>query len=186
MADRLFTSPRERRLWGWTLAVVAAIFSTLAVAPKLTAILRDRNLLDNLFFAGFLLVLATIAWHGLRRRPSRVEIGVVMGVAAAYLLVFVRMSIPPEERTHLVEYGVVAIFIHEALTERASQGRRVPLPALIAIVATVAIGALDEAIQAFVPNRAFDPRDLLFNVAAAVMAVAAATALAWARRRASA
>ena len=31
-----------------------------------------------------------------------------MGIAATYLLVFVRMAIPTE-RSHLIEYGVVAV-----------------------------------------------------------------------------
>jgi VanZ family protein len=94
--------------------------------------------------------------------------------------VLFRVTIP--ERSHLVEYGVVAVFIYEALTERASQGRRVPLPALLAVVATSLVGALDECIQAFLPSRVFDPIDILFNVLAGVMAVVASAALSWARR----
>ncbi len=179
----LFASDRERRLWLWTLAVVAAIYSTLGLTPTLAEELRARNLLGAAFVLGMLLVAATVVTQGLRARPGGAEIAVASGVAAAYLLVFVRMAIP--ERTHLVEYGVVAVFIHEALTERASQGRRVPVPALLAVLATALIGVLDECIQAFLPSRVFDPRDILFNVLAGVMAVAASLALAWARRQGS-
>lgn len=93
------------------------------------------------------------------------------------------MATPIAERTHLIEYGVVAILIYAALTERASQGRRVPILALLAILATALIGILDECIQAFSPNRVFDPQDMLFNVLAAIMSVIALMALAWARRR---
>lgn len=177
-----FSSNRERRLWTWTLAVVVAIYSTLGLAGALARTLRDRDLLDGVFVFGFLLVLATIAWQGLRRRPGGAEIGVALGVLAAYLMVFVRMGIPVVERTHLIEYGVVAVFIHTALMERASQGRRVPLPVLLAVLATALVGVLDECIQALLPNRVFDPRDILFNLLAAVMAVAASVALDWARR----
>jgi VanZ family protein len=87
------------------------------------------------------------------------------------------------ERSHLMEYSVVALLIHEALTERASHGRRVPVPALLAVLATVLIGVLDECIQAFVPSRVFDPLDMVQNAVAAVTAVAASVALHWARRR---
>ena len=87
-----------------------------------------------------------------------------------------------EERTHLIEYGVVAVFIHEALTERASHDRRVPLPAALAILATALLGALDECIQAFLPTRAFDVQDMVFNTLAAVMAIANSLVLGWARR----
>lgn len=178
----LFSSVRERRLWAWTLAVVVAIFSTLGLAWTLAGALRDRGLLDAAFVLGMLLVGAAIVTLALKTRPGSAEIGIALGVAAAYFLVFVRMAIP-EERTHLIEYGVVAVFIYEALTERASQGRRVPVPALLAIVATALVGVLDECIQAFLPSRVFEPRDILFNVLAGVMAVAASVTLGWARRR---
>ncbi len=178
----LLTSARERRLWVWTLAAVVAIYSTLGLARTLAGVLRDRNMLDSLFVLGFLLVLATIAWQGLKKRPGGAEIGVALGVAAVYLMAFVRMGIP-EERTHLVEYGVVGVFIYEALTERLSQGRRVPQPALLAVVGTAFLGVLDEGIQAVLPSRVFDPVDILVNVLAGMMAVGASLALGWARRR---
>ena len=177
----LFTSSRERRLWLWTLAVVAAIYSTLGLARTLAGVLRTHGLLEALFMLSFLLVGAVIVAYGLKTRPGGLEIGVALGVAAVYILVFVRMA-TPEERTHLIEYGVLSIFIYEALKERASQGRRVPVPALLAVLAASLIGLVDENIQAFLPNRAYDERDLLFNVLAAVMAVAASMALTRARR----
>ena len=176
-----FTSHRERRLWGWTLAVVAAIYSTLGLAATLAEFLRNRGLFDDLFVLGLILIGAAILAQGLTWRPRGIEIVVTLGIVATYLLVFARMAIP-EERTHLIEYGVVAVFINEALTERASQGRHVPVPALLAVLATAMVGLLDECIQAFLPNRVFDYRDILFNGLAAVMAVAASVALAWARR----
>ena len=39
----LFISDRERRLWFLTLAVVAAIFSTLGLATRLAGALRERG-----------------------------------------------------------------------------------------------------------------------------------------------
>jgi hypothetical protein len=176
-----FVSRRERRLWGWTLAVVVAIYSTLSWAPTLSQFLRDHGLIDGVFVLGLILIGAAILTQALKVRPHGTEIGVALGIVATYLLVLVRMAIP-EERTHLIEYGVVAIFVKEALTERASQGRRVPVPALLAILTTALVGLLDECIQAFLPTRVFDFRDILFNGLAAVMAVAASVALTWARR----
>lgn len=83
---------------------------------------------------------------------------------------------------NLVEYGVVAVLVYEALTERASRGRRVPVPAVLAVAVTSVLGALDEGIQLFLPSRVFDPVDILFDVLAAGMAVAASVALGRARR----
>ena len=177
----IFSSARERRLWIWTAVVVAAIYSTLGLARTLVDYLGNDFISVGLFLAGCLLVLATVVTQGLRVRPGGAEIAVALGVAAAYLLIVVRMSVPTE-RSHLVEYGVVAVFIHEALTERADRGRRVPVPALLAIVAASLVGVIDEGIQRFIPSRVFDPVDILFNVLAATMAVTASVALRWARR----
>ena len=177
----LVTSDRERRLWLWTLAVVTAIFSTLALAPTVAAELRDRGILDAAFVWSALLILAATVALGLKIRPGGAEIGVALGVVAVYLMVFVRMALP-EERTHLMEYGVVAVFIHEALKERASQGRRVPVPALFALVATALLGWIDEGIQALLPSRVYDIQDVGFNALAGLMAITAGLALARARR----
>ena len=177
-----FTSQRERRLWVWTLTVVVAIYSTLGLARTLAAVLAEWNLGVGLFLVCCLLVVATAVTQGLRVRPGGVEIAVALGVVAAYLLLFVRMSVPTE-RSHLIEYGVVALFMHEALTERAHQGCHVRAPALLAVLATGLVGVIDECIQLVLPSRVFDPRDMLFNVLAAVMAVAASSALCWARKR---
>ena len=181
----IFSSARERRLWLWTLAVVVAIYSTLGISRTLAEYLREHGLLEAasfvLFLLGMLLVGATIVTQGVKARPGGAEIAVALGVTAAYLMVFLRMAVL-EERTHLIEYGVVGVFIHAALAERASQGRRVPLPPLLAILATAVLGLLDECIQVFLPSRVFDPQDILFNLLAGTMAVAASVALAWARR----
>jgi hypothetical protein len=179
---KFFVSIRERRLWLWTLAVVVAIYSTLRVVPQLSGFLRDRNLLDDTFFAGFLLMLVAIAVQGLRLRPGGAEIGIGLGIIVVYFMVFLRMNIP-EERSHLVEYSIVALLIFEALKERVSQGRRVPVPALLAIGLTTLIGFIDEIIQLFLPNRYFDFIDVGFNALAALMAVGAGVVLSYARDR---
>ncbi|MCY4112120.1 MAG: VanZ family protein [Chloroflexi bacterium] len=177
-----FSSVRERRLWAWTLLVVAAIYSTLGLATTLAGLLSDAGVLTPLFVLAMLLIAAAVVTRGLTWRPGGAEIAVALGVAAVYGLVFVRMALETE-RSHLIEYGVVALLIYEALTERASRGRRVPVPALLAFLAAVVVGTVDEGIQAWLPVRVFDPLDILFNALAAFMAVAGSVALAWARRR---
>jgi len=87
-----------------------------------------------------------------------------------------------EERTHLIEYSLVAILIHQALIERQRQGRQVPSSAALAVVVTALLGLLDECIQAILPNRVFDLVDIGFNALAGLMAILASLALARARR----
>jgi len=178
----LFTSDRERRLWFWALAVVIAIYSTLGPAQVLAEALRERNLLRVSVAVVLLLAGATIAGRWAKGRPGRREIGVALGVTAAYLMTLFRI-LSPEERTHLIEYGVVAILIHQALTERLRHERRVPAPAALAVAVTALLGWLDEGIQALLPGRVYDIRDVGFNALAGLLAIVASLALARARRR---
>lgn len=166
----------------WAAVVVVAIYSTLGLTRTLAGELRNRDMLDDTFFFAFLVVLAAIAIQALRVRPGGVEIWIGMGVIAVYVMVFLRMA-SPEERTHLVEYSVVALLIYEALRERSHHGEPVSRPALLAVAATAAIGVVDEAIQLVLPFRVFDPIDIGFNALAAAMAVGASVALSWARNR---
>ena len=178
-----FSSARERRLWIWTGAAVAAIYSTIPLAGSLIRVMPDNNQAGFLFIVAMILIGATIILEGLKIRLSGAEIGIALGIVAVYLLAIARLGISVAERSHLIEYGVVAVFIHQALLERASQGRHVRLPALLAILVTTVIGVLDECLQFFMPNRVFDPIDMGQNFLAAFTAVLASVVLAWARQK---
>ena len=128
-----FTSRRERRLWIWTLVVIIAIYTTLGFAGTLAAYLRARNMLNNSFFAAFLIVVAVIAGSGLIQRPRWREILAALGILAVYVTMVFRLFVRAEERTHLFEYGLVAVLIYQALIERQRNGRPVPNPAVLTI-----------------------------------------------------
>lgn len=175
-----FSSRRERNLWAGALFVTVGIYSTLLLASTLSGFLYNQTLSAVAFLLCMLLVGLTVLTQGLKTRPGGLELGVALGLAAVYLMFFLRLTIP--ERSHLIEYSILAVFVYEALAERAARGRRVPLPAVLAILATALVGAIDEAIQLLLPFRVFDPVDILFNALAAVMAVTGMVALGWARR----
>jgi hypothetical protein len=177
-----FRSAREKRLWTWTLVTLVAIFSTLGLAATLAKAIPSQFFSVTFFVAGCMLVLAAVITHGLQARPSRLEIVVALGVAAAYLMVLVRAT-SPVERSHIVEYGIVALLVFEALRERNLHGGSVPVPAAVAVFAATAVGTLDECLQLLIPSRVFDPLDIVFNALAATMAVSSSLALSWARRK---
>lgn len=83
----------------------------------------------------------------------------------------------PAERTHLIEYGILAALIHQSLLERVRHGRHVPGPAALAVAVTALLGLFDEGIQAAIPSRVFDWFDVLFNALAGFMVIAARLAL---------
>ncbi len=173
----LFSSHRERRLWLWTLAVLVAIYATLGPAPALANALRESNLLRVSFAILVLLVVGAIGVRLRKRRLGWSDMGVALGVASAYLMVWIRIE-SWEERTHLIEYGIVAGLIHAALLERMRNGRGVSRPAALTVAVTALLGLLDEGIQAVLPNRVFDLRDVFFNALAGFMVIAARLAIA--------
>ena len=148
-----FSSSRKRRLWVWALVVVVAIYSTADLARMLADALRELlGLTSDMFNVGMLLVGAMILVQGLRERSRGVEVGFALGVAAIAIIGFAR-GISAAERSHLIEYTVLALIVHEALLERRDQGRRVPVPAVLAIVGTTPAGVVNECIQFFLPSR---------------------------------
>ena len=152
-----FSSRRERRLWLALVIVLAGIYGTLGNAPEIAAMLRERKSLTGATFVVFLVALVVISVLFIRRRPGRVEIAAGAGILIVYLLAWIRIGVAtPEERTHLFEYSLVAALVHEALLERRENGRRVPVPAILALIISILLGWLDEGIQSLLPNRVYD------------------------------
>ena len=171
-----FLSTREQRLWLWVLLVQLAIYSTLGPARTIAAGLRQYHLLP-IVVIGILLTLVIMASiASIRDKPSWKDIGVVLAVFFVYVMVGVRIE-SWEERTHLVEYGVMAALIHEAILERKKFKRYKLNPAVIAFIATALLGFIDELLQWFIPERTFDPRDIFFNALAAFMIIVARLAI---------
>ena len=162
--------------------LVLTIYATVGLAQSLADSLLERGLLDDFFGFSFLLIIAAIVLQGIKVRPTGKEIGIIIGIAAIYLLVFVRI-LSPAERSHLIEYSIISLLIHEALLERVKNGKPVPYAALVAIILTTLAGVLDECIQFFVPGRHFDSFDILFDFLAALMAVGGSSILQWIRIR---
>ena len=175
-----FSSARERRLWGWTGATIVAIYATLGLASTLAQWLYHQQLSAFILLACMFLIGVTILTQGLSIRPGGLEIGVAVGIAVVYFMVFFRLTVT--ERSHMIEYSVLASFIYEALKERKKQGRNVPWPPLLAVLAASFVGVVDELLQLFIPNRHFDQIDILFNFLASLMAVVSMVILNWARR----
>ncbi len=176
-----FTSSREKRLWVYTLIVIGGLYSSLWWAYPLSITLRDQGLISNLFWVGLIAIALVILLHGIFNRRPKQEWLLWIGILAVYLLIMLRMAVP-EERSHLIEYIVLAICIHRALLERASN-TAVWLPASQAWLYTTLLGIGDEVLQLWVPKRVFDPIDIFFNMLAATLAIGFSVILQWMRKR---
>ena len=144
--------------------------------------LRERNLLRVSLTAFLLLAGAVIIWRWVKGIPGQRDIGPVIGLTVAILWALAR-GLTPEERTHLIEYTIVTALIHGALIERRRHDSRVPAPAALALLMALALGWIDEGIQALLPNRFYDIEDVVFNAIAALMAIAVALAVTHMRKR---
>jgi hypothetical protein len=181
---------RERRLWIAAIGWVLLIYSTLYYVRAPIEFLRERNLLRFTVAAVFLLTAATVTFFLMRRHPGRRALFVLCAAAVVYSILFWVME-RAEEKLHFVEYGLLAGLIYAALLERRAR-RRSALsggwnwwPAMLSVLLTSAIGWGDEGIQAVLPNRVYELRDVGLNVAAAVIAVSAIVAWRWAERHPS-
>ena len=178
------SSSSERRLWLWAGGLLLAIYASLYSVRPVAEWLRDRGLLSLSIGLLFLGVAALVVRWCLARSPGRREIAVLAVFAMVYLAVLwpVRM---PEERFHLLEYGLFAGLVYAALLERRLPGGGMRWSAPSAALATLLTGVagwIDEGIQYLLPNRHYDWLDVGLNLLAAVLAVAALAALAEARR----
>ena len=177
---RLFVSRRECWLWACAVLVVSVVYLTLGVVRDLLQPLEASGWGPWLFLSGCLLVLVFVLTQGMTTLPRWSEIVTGMAIAAVYG--FILMSIAkPEERMHLIIYGVVALLIYAALLERSASGQKVFAIPVVVVMVTTVLGLIDECLQLALPDRVFDVRDILFDALAAALAVAANASLRWAR-----
>lgn len=173
-------SRSERRWWLAVVGLVVLIYSTLYVVRVPVEFLRDLGLLRLTVasaFAGF--ALAGLVWFR-RRSFGRLE-GLVFAGFGAVFAAAVLLAKMPEEKLHFLQYGLLGFLLHHACRERAARLGRGELGAtLTGIVLAGAIGWGDEGIQALLPNRYYDPRDIVWNLLGSsivILALAAAAAV---------
>jgi hypothetical protein len=114
-----------------------------------------------------LLMMAALGW-ALRRRL--VALGRKRAVLALLCLAWFviecwRLAIP-EEVTHLLLYGPLGLLLDAALGRHRPAGWR---RTCLAIALAALIGLSDECLQALMPDRVFDPRDVWFNALGAAL-----------------
>ena len=89
------------------------------------------------------------------------------------------MDLTVAERSHMFEYGLLAILIYEALKERQANGKKIKYPVLSAILLGGTVGLIDELVQIFIPFRVFDFVDIIFNYLACALGVIMSLGVAW-------
>lgn len=116
-----------------------------------------------LFFVGIGFVLGSsqgVAWVQIKRVSWYIGFFVIVGIIAIHLKM-------PEERIHLVEYGLLSFLVHRALRFDLSGFALFTLTFLM----VSGFGFFDEVIQGILPNRYFGWRDVLLNATGGLMGI---------------
>ena len=106
-----FTSKREKQYWYLALIFQLTIYATITVVTPVSNFLEETRLLTPLFIGGMILLGLAILFHGWSSGYKKSTFGVILGILAVYIMVLVRIEIPME-RTHIFEYGIVALGVY--------------------------------------------------------------------------
>ena len=184
-----FTSPRERRLWILAGSWLALVYASLNFVRTPTDILRAQDLLRPTVAAILLGSAAAVVVLVVRRRPGWREVAALAVVGLVYLVVVAYATERHEERIHFLEYGVLGGLLYAALLERrgnllgtGESGWLSRWPAPMAMLLNSVGGWGDEGIQALLPDRVYELRDVGLNVGAGVLIVLSMACLSVARR----
>ena len=177
----LFKTSREKQLWLYATIVLFGIISTLFIGRPLAELISDQNIQAAIFIMCLLLIGGMILGYGLQIRPNKTEIVIWAGFIVVFTLLFLRLNLA--ERSHMIEYSVLTIFVHKALTERIGRGDQKLLSSILTFLIVLIVGTLDECIQILLPGRIFDPLDIFFNGFAAFITIGSIIVLRWIRMK---
>ena len=174
-----FSSDRERNLWLWVLVVLAWIYATLGPAYTLAAELRERQPRRITFALILLLLVVIIAWRWLKQRPGRGEIAVAIGIMIIYLWAIARVE-SPEERTHLIDTAWWPSSSTRRWSNADTMATRYRIQPSSPLWQWRCWAGSMKASRRCYPTVSTTSANVGFNVLAALMAILAALAMAWA------
>jgi len=155
-----FTSFFRRNFpWIIVLAYVMLIYATLGSVRCLSDALRGWGLLGGVTLGILLLLCGVVIAAGLRRPLSRGARGLVVLLLGGMVSGTLFLLPLPEERLHVVEYGILGWLLGWAL----SRSGKWPTWWGAGVLLAWLIGCGDEMIQRLLPNRVFDVHDILLN-----------------------
>lgn len=94
----------------------------------------------------------------IRKGPNFIKIIVFITVLAIGIVLAWQIKIPIE-KIHILEYGILGWFVGRDLVKTNTKFRA----AILTYVFCTSVGILDELLQAILPYRIYDLRDIIFN-----------------------
>ncbi len=157
---------KKTSLWqSLVLIYVFAIFALLPLTPRIVELI-SRHIQIEMFVGGiFFTVFLAAAFYASRKKSVRrlrfSRNGIVILAVFIGLLAICVMKIKlAVERIHILEYAILYFLLYRSSEIPADSNDR----AFKCFALASSIGALDEAVQAILPNRFFAWKDIWFNV----------------------
>ncbi|MBI2566985.1 MAG: VanZ family protein [Candidatus Schekmanbacteria bacterium] len=176
MARRMDTS---RLRWLWVGLWLTTIYAVSPVTPELVKLIDGaigRRGFQLTVYGGLVGAVVGVGGYlgrrgvgfGSRRLYSHFALPLLPVLAASWHIA------QPQQLWHIPEYAVLAMLFAWALSRHLTAG---PLRSLAAMSLCVHAGCLDEIIQFYLPNRVFDPADILLDGVGALVGVGLAALL---------
>jgi hypothetical protein len=152
--------------YAWrSMAWVGLIYSTLYIVRPICNWLKTTIPFSQTMAVIFVVLVVLLLIKGLMTKglswQRKLLFSLIMG---AYILLLQSVEYP-EEKVHLLEYGVLAYLLYKAF-----EWCRVPFQHILAVVLIGAlVGYGDEVIQYFLPNRYFEWSDVFLNAKSVVL-----------------
>ena len=150
----------KKTYWVLVFLWVGTIYSTLYIVRPICEYLRQTTPfveLTYIFSLIFLALLLLILWKKFGIKYNSTYVLLSIGVLL-YIFGLIKVQYP-EEKIHLIEYGILAFFSYKALSFDLNK----PKAFLVAYLLTSFFGFMDEVIQHILPNRFYQNEDVLLN-----------------------
>lgn len=155
------------------LVILVGLFFGRAIERTSPALMLSLPLIG---IVALLLVFASLYWlfRNQKIQTPHLGRGILFALLAAAISIYGASSlvVAPIERIHFVKYGLLAFCVFFW-----SKEQKCLTSGLKSFAITATIGALEESSQLYIPDRVFDPRDLLLNSVGAVIGALLACAI---------
>ena len=164
-----FRDQQRKRLLYWlaTISYIILIYLCLPITFDLVKWINARASLGKIVNSSIVLILTTFAFAVSLKLLKAKRIKILTGLlSCSFLLMIGLMNIKlPVERIHILEYGFLAVLACGAFQFDFSKRKS----AVASLCFAALVGLFDEVIQYYLPNRFFEMRDVMLNVAGAVL-----------------
>ena len=146
--------------WACVALWVFLIYATLYIVRPICEFLKDSTPFTILINTLLILIITGLAFYFYKNIgfQNKKAAGQFFFTVVVYMIALQKMEIP-EEKVHLIEYGLLAFLLHRAVFLRF-EGWHIYI---ISFIIAALTGWGDEGIQYLLPNRYYQFRDVLLN-----------------------